>query len=90
MSTFDATEQSIESLSAGKYAYAIPAYQRAYVWQIEQNQQLWDDVKECYDNPHVNHFTGSLVLMEYKKDDLSIDSEVSDLIQGYRTKSVSA
>lgn len=49
-------------------AYSIPLYQRPYVWQKEQNNRLWDDVKASYSNKS-NHFLGSIVLTGYQRDE---------------------
>jgi hypothetical protein len=64
---FDAEQSSLEELTTGNLAYAIPLYQRRYVWKNEDNSKLWDDVVECYERG-CNHFLGSLVLMEYERD----------------------
>lgn len=82
MGSFDAKEYSLEELMSNKkIAYAIPPYQRPYVWQIEQNQRLWDDVVECNEGKGENHFLGSLVLMSYKNEEYA-GVEQADILSG--------
>lgn len=76
---FEAEQKSLEELMGGKNAYAIPLYQRRYVWRNEQNDKLWEDVKECYENK-TNHFLGSLVLMDYEKDEYDSKYQADELI----------
>ena len=87
---FEADQKSYEELMRGdgKFAYAIPLYQRRYVWKIEQNQRLWDDILSCFENQS-NHFTGSLVLMGYKKDDYDQPYQADKLAgKGFNVKHV--
>lgn len=94
MSKSDAAFQADEAclaelLWAGdKQAYAIPLYQRRYVWNISQNQQLWEDVLTCYRNK-TNHFLGSLVLMAYHQDEYSEKGQADTLVtNAYNVKHV--
>jgi len=41
----------------------IPFFQRAYVWEEEQWQQLWEDLNDSYINKK-EHFLGSVVLKQ--------------------------
>ncbi len=56
---FEAEQKSFEEIMRkdGELAYAIPLYQRRYVWKIEQNQRLWDDVRSSNEGKE-NHFLG--------------------------------
>ena len=66
---FSAKQKCLEELMrAGRHAYAIPLYQRRYVWNAEENRTLWEDVINCYLS-RSNHFLGSFVLMDYVRDD---------------------
>lgn len=78
---FEADQKSLEELmrTDGQLAYAIPLYQRRYVWREEQNSKLWDDVVECYEN-RTNHFLGSLVLMDYEKDPYDKKNQADELV----------
>ena len=69
---FEAEQVTLEELMGlgSTKTYAIPLYQRRYVWRNDQNAKLWEDVVECYEN-NSNHFLGSLVLMDYEKDSFS-------------------
>ena len=87
---FQADEACIAQLfNAGdKQAYAIPLYQRRYVWNIAQNQQLWEDVLGCYQEKS-NHFLGSIVLMSYHQDEYSEKSQADLLVENaYNVKHV--
>lgn len=78
---FEAEQKSLEELMAtdGRYAYAIPLYQRRYVWNKEENRKLWDDVEECYEK-RSNHFLGSFVLMDYEKDPYDQGYQADELV----------
>ena len=66
---FEAEQKCLDELMRdGRSAYAIPLYQRRYVWNTEENRKLWDDVVECFTS-HTNHFLGSFVLMDYVRDE---------------------
>lgn len=87
---FEAEQKSLEELmiTDGRYAYAIPPYQRKYVWRTEENQKLWDDVIECYRNES-NHFLGSFVLMDYEKDEYEPRGQADELLHdSYTVKHV--
>ncbi|OUP06021.1 DUF262 domain-containing protein [Collinsella sp. An2] len=78
---FEAEQKSLEELmsTGGRYAYAIPLYQRRYVWNTEENRKLWDDVEECYERKS-NHFLGSFVLMDYEKDPYDQRYQADELV----------
>lgn len=44
-----------------KSLYQIPKYQRPYKWESEQVEQLWDDIRESYENEIANYFLGSVI-----------------------------
>lgn len=46
-----------------KTRFVIPFFQRSYVWEEENWQNLYDDIKE-----NSNHFLGSIILKESKND----------------------
>lgn len=84
---FEADQKSFEELMLeGKSAYAIPLYQRRYVWRAEQNRKLWDDVVDCYEQSS-NHFLGSLVLMGYVKDEYDQKYQADELVENAYTVS---
>lgn len=45
--------------------YIIPYYQRRYVWEEEEWEQLWEDLMELIDNPRI-HFFGTLTIMQMR------------------------
>jgi hypothetical protein len=65
---------SIADLFAKERRYTVPLYQRAYVWNLEEQwQPLWEDIErqaEAYfanpDGPYRTHFLGTIVLNGYK------------------------
>ena len=78
---FEAEQKSLEELMSkdGRCAYAIPLYQRRYVWNTEENRKLWDDVEECFER-NANHFLGSFVLMDYVKDPYDQKYQADELV----------
>ncbi len=46
-----------------EYLIEIPFFQRAYVWKKEQWEQLFEDLKDSYENKR-EHFLGSIVLKQ--------------------------
>ncbi|SDR53894.1 Uncharacterized conserved protein, contains ParB-like and HNH nuclease domains [Rhizobiales bacterium GAS113] len=65
---------SIHDLFAKERRYTVPLYQRAYVWNTEEQwQPLWEDIErltEAYianpDGPYRTHFLGAIVLNGHK------------------------
>lgn len=78
---FEAEQKSLEELMStdGRCAYAIPLYQRRYVWNTEENRKLWEDVEECFERKS-NHFLGSFVLMDYTKDPYDQRYQADELV----------
>jgi hypothetical protein len=63
---------------------SIPEYQRAYVWEPPQWEDLWDDVCEGLLN-RTDHFLGTVVLRqseEHRTDMLGRVVEVFDVVDG--------
>ena len=50
--------------------YSIPNYQRPYVWETEQVEELLDCIKNAYENREEQYFLGSIV---YKITDKNVD-----------------
>jgi uncharacterized protein with ParB-like and HNH nuclease domain len=69
-----AAEISINDLFGDKYLFEVPDYQRPFVWEKENFEQLFDDIKAEIDKnreQHQNNFTnyepyflGSIVLYQ--------------------------
>ena len=49
-----------EMIGNGKI-YRIPLYQRDYSWEKEQWEELWDDIIQIMQQPHV-HYMGAIML----------------------------
>ncbi len=64
--------------------YRIPEYQRPYVWESDQVNELLDDISEAMQyNPDAEYFLGSLVLQKKKiKSQESGEFEQFDLLDG--------
>ena len=43
--------------------FAVPSYQRAYAWEQEQWDELWEDIREGM-RTGTTHFLGTVILME--------------------------
>lgn len=67
----------LEYLSKNKFL--IPMYQRAYVWQEDECQQLWDDIYNFFDNKdddsNEEYFLGSIVVYREKEFQNIIDGQ---------------
>lgn len=59
---------------SGSVHYVLPRFQRAYAWEKEQWQTLWDDVMEVQSSPDdtTEHFLGAMVAIEEKSIDMNI------------------
>src|SRR5262245_37118709 len=63
----DALIRSVTDLFASQHRYAVPAYQRPYVWnEGDQWLPLWEDVERVADNRlegrEDHHFLGAIVI----------------------------
>ena len=63
--------------------FRIPEYQRPYVWDSDQVNELLDDVMQARNsNPESQYFLGSMVLRKKEKEDGSTKYEEYDLLDG--------
>jgi len=63
MKAFDEDQRTITQLLGGSEYYLVPKYQRAYTWEKDQIQALWEDVTDAsLDGVTDFHFLGTLVL----------------------------
>lgn len=63
--------------------FRIPEYQRPYVWDTDQVNELLDDVMQARNsNPESQYFLGSMVLRKKEKEDGSTKYEEYDLLDG--------
>jgi len=59
-----ANEHIVQSLLSPVHQFQIPLFQRAYVWDRKNWQQLWDDLKDLTEGePSETHFMGSFVCL---------------------------
>ncbi|ABK78227.1 conserved hypothetical protein [Cenarchaeum symbiosum A] len=53
--------QSFSDLFEGARQIKVPIYQRAYSWERDDCEQLWEDVLKIAGEPRANHFMGTIV-----------------------------
>ena len=58
-----------------KGLYCIPNYQRPYVWETEQVEELLDCVKNACENNEEQYFLGSIVYKKNPKDGNGVSYE---------------
>lgn len=56
-------QRVVDLLTTTSNRMVIPVYQRAYSWDEEQCQQLWDDIVSAGRRGEGTHFTGSVVMV---------------------------
>lgn len=65
-------------LNVQKTQFVIPVYQRAYSWNKEHCEKLWQDIEKISTNDKIKaHFIGSIV---YIKDDVYHQSSINKLL----------
>lgn len=63
--------------------FRIPEYQRPYVWETDQVQELLSDVMDAQSkNPDSDYFLGSMVFCKKEKTDKETSFEECDLLDG--------
>lgn len=65
----------LEYLSKNKFL--IPIYQRKYTWEIDECEQLWDDIRNFFENKDDDeeYFLGSIVMYKDKGKQNIIDGQ---------------
>jgi uncharacterized protein with ParB-like and HNH nuclease domain len=59
----DSDKEILQNIFSTKFWFVIPEYQRSYVWQIDNIQELIEDLHFAYTHkPEHEYFLGSLVL----------------------------
>ena len=80
MSSADSTSGNIINLFSGNSAfYTVPRYQRNYVWQDSNWEQLYDDIMQSTENESWTHFLGTFV---FQQNSLSADNVEYIIIDG--------
>ena len=63
--SFTVTKPDVNEFFNGNHIYSIPRYQRNYVWDIKNWDQLINDILYVISNPDIKaHFIGSIVFEE--------------------------
>ena len=76
-SEIKAAKKEIKSIFSD-FWFLVPGYQRSYVWETDNIQDLLDDLWFAYENkPENEYFLGSLVLKQTNKEDFN-EYEVLD------------
>lgn len=76
-SEIKAAKKEIKSIFSD-FWFLVPGYQRSYVWETDNIQDLLDDLWFAYENkPENEYFLGSLVLKKTNKEDFN-EYEVLD------------
>lgn len=65
MSKLDGEKANIKKFFSDEFFFNIPCYQRAYSWEKEQVEQLFDDIN-CSDRNN-EYFLGTIVLQKVRK-----------------------
>lgn len=76
----EAKEVLFKDLFGSKFAFRIPGYQRQYSWEKDQQEQLFDDIKEALDFEEDSYFLGSVILQVLSQK--SDESGVYDVVDG--------
>ena len=66
------SQPSVQQLFTVTFQYRVPAYQRAYAWELRHVDDFWNDVSTA--GPH-GHFLGPVVLH-------AATDDVRDVIDG--------
>lgn len=76
----------LENGSSGNVKYIIPRYQRGFVWDIGDVENLINDIKESFDNGEKDYFLGEVVLSQGTLEKLDEDNwdlyNIYDVIDG--------
>lgn len=62
--------------------YSIPNYQRPYVWETDQVEELLDCVKNASENNEEQYFLGSIVYIKKNKEDNGVPYTEFELLDG--------
>ena len=62
--------------------YSIPTYQRPYVWETDQVEELLECVKNACENNEEQYFLGSIVYKKNRKETHEVSYEEFELLDG--------
>lgn len=78
----DAKKESINRLFTA-FWFRVPDYQRSYVWEKEQIEELMEDLTDALsENREKEYFLGSIVLQKYQETDQGMTYHCYDLLDG--------
>ena len=61
--TIEANKEILQKMFSEDFWFVIPEYQRSYVWQTDNINELVEDLYFAFENkPNNDYFLGSLVL----------------------------
>ncbi|MFC0044553.1 DUF262 domain-containing protein [Metabacillus iocasae] len=76
----EAKEILFKDLFGSRFAFKIPGYQRQYSWEKDQQDQLFEDIKEAMNDEEDSYFLGSVILQVISQK--SDESGVYDVVDG--------
>ncbi|MFQ5715473.1 MAG: DUF262 domain-containing protein [Nitrospinales bacterium] len=66
-----------------EYWFAVPEYQRSYVWDEDRVNELLEDLLFAFENnSESEYFLGSLVLREFEDDSAGVKHRAFDVLDG--------
>ena len=82
----ETNETNINKLYGNDFWFAVPTYQRPYLWKKDNVSELLDDLwnayEEYYENDEDKYFLGSLVLCKRNEVENDINYAVYDIVDG--------
>lgn len=80
----NANKEKFQSFFMGPNQFVIPFFQRAYVWEVDNWSELWENIleelKELKEGRHSEHFVGTLIVKQ--KDSSKMGALEYELIDG--------
>lgn len=67
--SFKPEAKCVKDIFDGSNYYLVPGYQRAYSWEDEQVEELWDDLFSAFQEQNVSYFLGPVILTRSSEDD---------------------
>ena len=82
----ETNEANINKLFGNDFWFVVPEYQRPYLWERDNVNDLlndlWDVYKEYHENDEDKYFLGSLVLCKRNEEENGIRYAVYDIVDG--------
>ena len=77
MALAPSTKNNLRSLFA-EGVFKIPSYQRCYSWEEEQQEELYNDIKDAHDKNDMPHFLGTLSVQLLREEGIECEYAVID------------